>query len=165
MKNLSSELSTVPGWYQLGIKLGLQPSHLRQIEQHFSRDIDRCKIEMVDSWLRNTLEASWRHVMTALREMGEMTTADRIELKYVKGSRGMTIQCNMTLLKTMLNGVSSVPVNLVITLRGTKRSHHKRVTISIVTVSKINSVFAVRSIKTFPFSFILTLFPYLLSLA
>ena len=29
----------------------------------------------------------------ALREMGVMTTAERIELKYVKGARGMTIQC------------------------------------------------------------------------
>ena len=92
MKNLSSELSGISRWYQLGIKLGLQPSQLHQIELEVPTDIDRRKIEVVDLWLRNTPGASWEHVVTALREMGDHTTAERIELKYVKGARGMTIQ-------------------------------------------------------------------------
>ena len=91
VKNLSSELSTVPKWYQLGIRLGLQPSQLRQIEQEVPTDIDRRKIEMVVLWLQSTPGASWRHIVTALREMGDLTTAESIELKYVKGARGMTI--------------------------------------------------------------------------
>jgi len=95
VKNLSSELSMVSKWYQLGIKLGLQPSQLRQIEQQFPKDIDRCKIEMVDLWLQITTGASWKHIVTALREMGDVTTAERIELKNVKGAKGMTMQCNM----------------------------------------------------------------------
>jgi len=95
MKNLSSELSTVSKWYQLGIKLGLQPSQLRQIELEVPTDIDRRKIEVLDLWLQSTPEASWRHIVTALREMGDMTTAKRIESKYIKGTRGMTMQCNM----------------------------------------------------------------------
>ena len=95
VKNLSSELSTVSKWYQLGIRLGLQPSQLRQIEQEVPTDIDRRKTEVVDLWLQSTPGASWRHIVTALREMGDLTTAERIELKYVKGTRGMTIQCNM----------------------------------------------------------------------
>ena len=77
MKNLSSELSTVSKWYQLGIKLGLQPSQLHQIEQAFPTDIDRHKIEMVDVWLQNNPGASWGHILTALREMGDLTTAER----------------------------------------------------------------------------------------
>ena len=95
VKNLSSELSTVSKWYQLGIRLGLQPSQLRQIEQEVPTDIDRRKTEVVDLWLQSTPGASWRHIVTALREMGDLTTAERIELKYVKGTRGRTIQCNM----------------------------------------------------------------------
>jgi len=102
VKILSSELSSVSRWYQLGIKLGLQPSQLRQIEQEVPTDIDRRKVEVFDVWLQCTPGASWRHIVTALREMGDLTTAERIELKYVKGARGMTIQCSMTLLKTML---------------------------------------------------------------
>ena len=95
MKNLSSELSTVSRWYQLWINLGLQPSQLRQIEQQFLRDSDRCKIEVVDLWLQSTPGASWRHVITALREMGDMRTAETIEMKYVQGARGITIQCSV----------------------------------------------------------------------
>ena len=100
MKNLSSELSTVSKWYQLGIKLGLQPSRLHQIEQEVPTDIDRRKIEVVDLWLQSTPGASWRHIVTALREMGDVTIAERIELKYVKGTRGMTVQLNLVLLET-----------------------------------------------------------------
>ena len=95
MKNLSSELSTVSKWYQLGIRLGLQPSQLHKIEQEVPTDIERRKVEVVNVWLQSTPGASWRHIVTALREMGDLTTAERIELKYVKGARGMTIQCNM----------------------------------------------------------------------
>ena len=73
--------------------MGLQPSRLHLIEQEVPTDIDRRKIEVVDVWLQSTPDASWRHIVMALREMGVMTTAERIELKYVKGARGMTIQC------------------------------------------------------------------------
>ena len=107
MKNLSSELNTVPGWYKLGIKLGLQPSQLRPIELQFSTDIDRCKIEMVDLLLRSTPGASWGHIVTALREMGDVTTAERIESKYVNGARGMTIQCSTALLKIYISFIYS----------------------------------------------------------
>ena len=92
MKNLSFELSTVSEWFQLGIKLGILPSHLRQIEQEVPADTFRRKIEVMDLWLKNDLGASWSHIVTALREMGDMTTAERIKLKYVKGAlRGIAI--------------------------------------------------------------------------
>jgi len=91
VKNLSSELSTVSKWYQLGIKLGLPPSHLHRIEREISTDIGRRIIEVVNLWWQSTPGASWRHIVTALREMGDMTTAERIESKYIKGTRGMTI--------------------------------------------------------------------------
>ena len=91
MKNLSSELKLVADWHQLGIKLGLPPAQLRQIEKEHPGDIERRKVEVFDLWLQSTPGAPWRHIVTALREMGDLTTAERIELKYVKGTRGMTI--------------------------------------------------------------------------
>ena len=97
MKNLSSELKSVDDWHQLGIRLGLLPPRLRQIEREHPVDIERRKVEVVDLWLQHIPGASWRHIVTALREMGDLTTAERIELKYVKGARGMTIQRNMVL--------------------------------------------------------------------
>ena len=91
MKNLSIELSGISKWYQLGIKLGLQPSQLHQIEQEVPADVDRRKTEVVNVWLQNTPGASRRHIITALREMGDLATAEKIELKCVKRARGMII--------------------------------------------------------------------------
>ena len=91
VENISSELKGVTEWRQLGTQLGLQPDKLREIENEHPTDIERCKVEAVNIWLRSTPGASWRHIVTALREVGEITTAERIELKHVKGSRGMTI--------------------------------------------------------------------------
>ena len=100
MKNLSSELTLVADWHQLGIKLGLPPAQLRKIEREHPSDIERRKVEVFDLWLQSTPGASWRHIVTALREMGDVTIAERIELKYVKGTRGMTVQLNLVLLET-----------------------------------------------------------------
>jgi len=100
VKDLSSELKSVADWHQLGIKLGLPPSKLRQIEEEHPNNIERRKVEVVDSWLQSTPGASWGHIVTALKQLGDLTTAERIGLKYVKGAGGMTSQCNMPLLKT-----------------------------------------------------------------
>ena len=95
MKNLSSELKLVADWHQLGIQLGLPPAQLHQIEREHPGDIEHRKVEVFDLWLQSTPGASWKHIVTALREMGDMTTAERIELKCVKGVRGTTIQCSV----------------------------------------------------------------------
>ena len=82
-------------WYQLGIKLGLKPYQLKQIEEKTTTDIEHRKIEMYDLWLRTTPEASWNHIVTALREMEEKTTAERIQQNY--GVTG-TVSCNVGML-------------------------------------------------------------------
>jgi len=87
VKNLSYELSSVANWHQLGIKLGLQPAQLRQVEIQYPVDIERRKVEVSDLWLQGNPGASWKHIVIVLREMGDHTTAERIELKYVKGGR------------------------------------------------------------------------------
>lgn len=90
---LSCELQSVSNWYVLGIRLGLEPYQLNQIEEK-TADIERRKIEMYDLWLRATLGASWSHIVTALREMEEITTAERIQRKY--GETGTcTARCNV----------------------------------------------------------------------
>jgi len=91
VQKLSNELRSVSNWYQLGIKLGLQPCQLRQIEKEHLAEIERCKVEMLDLWQRNNPAATWRHIVTALKEMGELTTAERIQMNYVKGA---TSTCN-----------------------------------------------------------------------
>ena len=89
MENISTEMKGVAEshaeWRQLGTQLGLQPDKLREIENENPTDIERRKVEVVDIWRRSTPGASWRHIVTALREIGEMSTAKRVELKYVEG--------------------------------------------------------------------------------
>ena len=82
VKTLSQELKSVTDWHQLGIKLGLQHAKLCQIEKEHPRDIERCKVEVVVVWLQSTPGASWRHIVTALTEMGDLSTARIIERKY-----------------------------------------------------------------------------------
>ena len=91
IKDLSSELHSVSNWYQLGIKLGLQPYQLRQIEEE-TKDVERRKVEMLDLWLQSTLEASWKVLATALREIGEKRTAIRIEEKYLPAGTIIVIE-------------------------------------------------------------------------
>ena len=81
MKNLSSELKLIADWLQLGIKLGLLPAQLHQIKREHPSDIERRKVKVFDLWLQSTPGASWRRIVTALREMGDVTTAEKIELK------------------------------------------------------------------------------------
>ena len=95
---LSCELQSVSNWYQLGIKLGLEPYQLNQIEEK-TTDIERRKIEMYDLWLRRTPGHSWSHIATALREMEEITTAERIQQKY--GVTGIA-RCNVCMLHATL---------------------------------------------------------------
>ena len=52
VKNLSSELTTITNWYQLGVYLNLQTHQLDKIQQdHAHQGNDRQRMEMLDLWL------------------------------------------------------------------------------------------------------------------
>ena len=61
------------------------PQHkLQSIQESNSRDPERCKHDVLDTWLRNDLKASWKDVTNALCEMGERKLAERIDqIHYV----------------------------------------------------------------------------------
>lgn len=88
IQNLSSELRSVSKWYQLGITLGLKLSQLDQIEEEASFDVKRRRVKMLDTWMQNIPRASWKLIVNALKEMGEMETAMNIEQKYMHGGTG-----------------------------------------------------------------------------
>ena len=81
LSELSNELDSV-NWHELGVKLGLQGHQLREIEQNYPRDSNRCKTEMLDLWLRNSENPSWEAVAKALCLMQECVVANEIQRKY-----------------------------------------------------------------------------------
>ena len=85
VKNLSSELTTITNWYQLGIYLNLQTHELDKIQQdHAHHGNDRQMLEMLALWLRRTPNATWEDVVSALKQMEENRVAENIRQKYLR---------------------------------------------------------------------------------
>ena len=49
---LVTALSTVYQWFPLGIQLGLRYSELKTIEENQRGQVERCRIDMLDKWLK-----------------------------------------------------------------------------------------------------------------
>lgn len=75
-------------WHQLGITLGLKLSQLDQIEEEAHFDVERRRVKVLDTWMRNTPRPSWKLIMDALKEMGEMDLAMNIQQKYIHREPG-----------------------------------------------------------------------------
>ena len=92
LKNLSEELSDVIQWYVLGIKLNLPQSVLAIIEANHPRDIERCRLEMLNKWLQMTPTASWSEIVQALYEMDLHSVAQKVQQVHGVPLTGMYIQ-------------------------------------------------------------------------
>ena len=85
VKNLSSELTTITNWYQLGLYLNLQTHDLSKIQQdHAHQGNDRQMVEMLSLWLRRTPNATWGDVVSALQQMRENRVAENIRQKHLR---------------------------------------------------------------------------------
>ena len=49
---LVTALSTVYQWFSLGIRLGLSHPALKTIEENQRGQVERCRIDMLDLWLK-----------------------------------------------------------------------------------------------------------------
>ena len=85
VKNLSTELTTITNWYQLGLYLNLQTHDLNKIQQdHAHQGNDRQRLEMLSLWLRRTPNATWEDVVSALQQMEENRVAENIRQKHLR---------------------------------------------------------------------------------
>ena len=85
VKNLSSELTTITNWYQVGLYLNLQTHELDKIQQdHAHHGNDRQMVEMLSLWLRRTPNATWRDVVSALQQVRENRVAENIRQKHLR---------------------------------------------------------------------------------
>ena len=61
---------TAADWFRLGVQLGIKTAKLREIETDHPRDVQRCKLEVLDWWLRNMPQVSWEKLANALHKIG-----------------------------------------------------------------------------------------------
>jgi len=69
-------------WYNLGLKLDIKHDDLDTIEGNRPRDQEGCKRDMFKEWLRNCPQASYRQLVQALVESGDVSEADNLRRKY-----------------------------------------------------------------------------------
>ena len=75
-------IDTVVGeWYRLGLELGVPVSTLETIKYNHPKDVETCKGEMLQQWLKQPCP-SWFSLVEALNEIGLKRTANRISEKF-----------------------------------------------------------------------------------
>ena len=81
---LLTELDQVVDWYSLGIHLEIKPTELEEIQRNFPRDCNRCKIEMLNFWLKSCSQPTWEKVAQAALDAKEENVAKAIRQKHCK---------------------------------------------------------------------------------
>ena len=84
VKTLLEELEDISDseWFNLGIKLGVKDSTLRDIEANHSGNVWRCKREMLRAWLQSGPTNPWMQLATILECMGNKVLTQKIREKY-----------------------------------------------------------------------------------
>ena len=72
----------VNDWYDLGLQLDIEDNDLQTIERNRPQDREGCERDMFRTWLRMCPQASYRQLVQALVELGDVSEADRLCRKY-----------------------------------------------------------------------------------
>lgn len=105
MRNLANALAEVIQWYELGIALGIKPFKLEEIRRNRMGEVQLCKLNLLDYWLRSDLDASWEQLAGALEDIDHTDAAQRIRQKYLGGRYNLSQTCNVGILKCPVMGV------------------------------------------------------------
>ena len=74
-------------WLPLGLQLGLLIDTLKNIEEQYGKDVNRCLLECLTLWLRRVDKVdekggtTWDTLATALGNIGEIVCADNARQK------------------------------------------------------------------------------------
>ena len=78
LQNIDKILIEVVDWHTLGIKLGLQVHTLKAIRIDYNvYGTHRQRQEMITTWLKSDIEASWDKLHNAIKEMEKHVAANR----------------------------------------------------------------------------------------
>ena len=91
MKKLVNALVDVSDWRTLGIQLEVDYFTLDRIERENPKMVDRMS-QMLYTWILKKPDATWEHIVTALREMNLNSIAKNIEAEYCYSTRELKPQ-------------------------------------------------------------------------
>ena len=83
LQRLLEELKDANNWFVLGIFLGVPVKQLQKIESLHRGELERCKIDMLQYWLDNDVNASWKNVVRALEQTNQLVLAETVKHKYL----------------------------------------------------------------------------------
>ena len=85
LPDVISATSEVLDWFTLGIYLKVAFKDLKTIESNYSRDLRRCRQEMLMSWISSG-KATWSILVKVLHsdDVKEVAVAEKIEEMYLK---------------------------------------------------------------------------------
>ena len=77
MRELQQNLGKVVSWKDLGLQLDVEYEELQKIEHKYRQDVEDCKKEMLNLWLkRRGKDATRRNIIEALKSVNEPVVAD-----------------------------------------------------------------------------------------
>ena len=77
-------LKTLENWVVFGVVLGVPFQQIKKIESSYSqRELERCKLDMLQYWLDNKLDPKWNEVIVALEETDQLALAAQIKHDYL----------------------------------------------------------------------------------
>ena len=83
MVELVSELDNVTAqWFSLGVQLKVPYKNLQVISSDHRGDTRRCMVEMIQCWLKNSLDAKWSTIILALAKIEENNLARKIAINH-----------------------------------------------------------------------------------
>ena len=78
--------AVVDEWFRLGLELGVAESKLNSIRYDHPKDVEACKIKMVQQWLKQSRLKRpyplWCSLVEALNEIGLRKMSDKISKQY-----------------------------------------------------------------------------------
>ena len=96
---LLKALKKLDNWFVFGVILGVPVPQLNKIESSYSqRELERCKIDMLQYWLDNKLvSATWNEVIQALEQTDQIALASQIKREYLWSTDEEECMCMLVL--------------------------------------------------------------------
>ena len=70
LKEVEPELREINNTHSLGVQMGVPPEDLERFEREYRDDVTRQRSQVITYWLRNSADASWSTLASAVERVG-----------------------------------------------------------------------------------------------